>query len=74
MKLRWLIRRNTVTNAQIRDHARAHGLPMMEAKRQLVNRTDPVLQYWDSSKGWQTVPTVIETVSDGSVESTAHDA
>jgi hypothetical protein len=74
MKLRWLIRRNTVTDAQIREYARAHDLPYMESKRQLVNHTDPVLQYWDSFEGWQTVPTVIETVSAGSVESTAHDA
>jgi hypothetical protein len=61
MKLRWLVKRNEVTHDLVQRYASAHALPMMEAKHELINETQPVLQYWTLKNGWQDIPTVIIT-------------
>jgi hypothetical protein len=69
MQLRWLIRKNVgVTAQQVREYAHAQYLTMAEAKRKLINETEPRLQYldmeaFDSDRGewglWRDVPTVV---------------
>jgi len=59
MKLRWLIQRNAVTAAEVRNYAETHDLPMMQARDELINETRPVLQYHTVLGGWQDVPTEV---------------
>lgn len=63
-KLRWAIRRRTVTAEQVRAYAKEHDIPMMLAKKELVDESEPVLQqfvpYDPFGNGrWEDIPTVI---------------
>ena len=55
MKLRWAIKRRTVTAEQVRAYSEKYDVPMMQAKRELVGESKPVLQYYDND-AWHDVP------------------
>ena len=57
--VRWLIRRNEVTAEEVREYAAANDLPLMTAKRILINESLPVLQYRNVAGRWLDVPTCV---------------
>ena len=46
MELRWLVRCNTVTSADVRERQMTHCETVSQAKLALVNAKAPVLQQW----------------------------
>lgn len=61
ISIRWVIERNPmVTASQVRAYAANRFLTLTEAKKALLQQTEPRLQYLnDDSAGWVDVPTVI---------------
>lgn len=57
--VRWLIRRNEVTAEEVSEYASENNLPLMTAKRILVNESVPVLQYRNVAGRWIDVPTCV---------------
>lgn len=55
MKLRWVMYKNKVTAEQVHDYAAEHDIPMMLAKKELTDKTEPVLQYFENDV-WNDVP------------------
>lgn len=67
--LRWLIKRNEVTAAEVQAYAREHDLSLMAAKTLLVAEKPKVLQqWWEAESGapvageWRNVPVVYESI------------
>ena len=55
--LRWVIRRNKVTAAQVAEYREKHNVSMEAAKRILKNEQGPTLQYRDGiGYPWIDVP------------------
>ena len=46
MKLRWVIKRRTVTAEMVRNYAKEHDIPMMLAKKELEDVSEPILQQY----------------------------
>lgn len=63
MELRWLIRRNTVTDQQVRDYAERMSITWEYAKKVLQREEARVLQYNErgcfEQPDWKDVPTVV---------------
>lgn len=59
MKFRWVVYRNKVSSDMIRSYALENNIPMMEAKKFLVNEKSPILQYNNGDGVWCDIPTVI---------------
>ncbi len=55
MKFRWVMHKNKVTADQVRAYAAEHDIPLMLAKKELTDSTDPVLQYFENDT-WVDVP------------------
>ena len=43
-KFRWVIKRRTVTAEQVRAYSQKYDVPMMQAKKELVDESEPILQ------------------------------
>lgn len=66
MKFRWAIYKNQVNAQMVRDYATENDIPMSLAKKELVDQSQPVLQYLDvyddfGNGIWVDVPTEIIT-------------
>lgn len=66
-KIRYLIKKNYVTDEQIKVYSKENDITLSEAKIILTNQCGPTLQYWDdgifSAVGrgkWIDVPIIIE--------------
>lgn len=73
MQFRWVIRQNPSPNVEeVRAFSALRGVTLMQAKKEMINATKPVLQQWQEAEGWEhddyvraggmweDVPTVIE--------------
>lgn len=62
IELRYVIRKTRATASQIREYALETDIPLMLAKRELEDVTDPILQYRTLPVPalWTDVPTVVE--------------
>jgi hypothetical protein len=62
IEFRYVIRKSSATAEKIREYANEHDIPLMLAKRELEDVTDPILQYrvLPVPALWQDVQTVVE--------------
>lgn len=69
-KLRWVIRKNKVTAAQVKELADEWELSISQAKFELENKSGPILQQWwywpDSCGEWRDIPIEIEVIENDS--------
>lgn len=61
-EFRYVIRKTRATADQVRAYANEHDIPLMLAKKELEDTTDPILQYrvLPVPAIWESVPTIVE--------------
>ena len=62
IEFRYVIRKTKATAEKVRAYATEHDIPMMLAKKELEDTTDPILQYrvLPVPALWESVPTIVE--------------